>query len=104
MKRNIASQGGCFNLLETELEAINNVYEYNYADLAGFMYAIQKSKVSVSDSIIRNNAGWSSAVLYSLANTETNAIVFKDCDISNNVASSMNFYLLQMPERVARIQ
>ena len=45
MKHNIASQGGCFNLLETELTAINNTYEYNYADLAGFMYAIQKSNL-----------------------------------------------------------
>ena len=89
----MASQGGCFNLLETQLDAINNVYEHNYADLAGFMYAIQKSKVSITDSIIRSNAGWSSAVLYSLANTDKDAIVFKDCDISDNVASSMNFYV-----------
>ena len=80
-------------MLETELIAINNVYEYNYADLAGFMYAIQKSNLKIYDSIIRNNAGWSSAVLYSLANTETDAIGFRDCEISRNVASSMNFYV-----------
>ena len=57
------------------------------------MYSIQKSVTIVRQSIIKNNAGWSSGILYALANSDKDSIIFEDCEISNNFANSMNFYL-----------
>ena len=57
------------------------------------MYAIQKSKVTIYKSTIDQNAGMSSAVLYSLANSVEKSIWFKDTKVTHNIAISMTFYL-----------
>ena len=66
------------------------------------MYAIQKSTIFVRNSIIKNNAGLSSGVLYALANSDKDSIIFEDCEISNNVANSLNFYLTTTDMKVER--
>ena len=57
------------------------------------MYAIQNSKVELQSSSIRNNAGLSSSVLYGLANIDEESLKLRNCEISENVAYSMTFYL-----------
>ena len=66
------------------------------------MYAIQNSFAKVSKSIIKNNAGWSSGIFYALANSDKDSIIFEDCEISNNVANSINFYITTSDMKLER--
>ena len=80
-------------MLQSELNAVDSVYFYNFANLGGVFYTIQKSKLTLQGSILIFNAAKDSSVLYGLANEESESIQFLKSIIWNNYARSMSIYL-----------
>ena len=65
---NTAVRGGCIQIVSSEFEAIDSIFNNNNAELGGTIFAIQSSVMRIRRSELLDNRASIGSVVYSMAN------------------------------------